>query len=100
MKTLTPEEIRASLRLLDPWKRRGCVITREFRLKDFVEAMRFENAVARIAEKVQHHPDIDIRWNTVRLALTTHDAGGLTTMDFEVAQAIEKNYGSNRRPLL
>lgn len=67
------------------WKRRGAVIQRTFEFPDFVVAMKFVNAAARAAEKQGHHPDIDIRWNRVTLALTTHDAGGLTDADFKLA---------------
>jgi 4a-hydroxytetrahydrobiopterin dehydratase len=52
--------------------------------------MKFVNAVARLAERLQHHPDIDIRWNRVTLRLTTHDAGGLTRMDYELASRISR----------
>ena len=68
------------------WRRRGKVIHREFTYADFPVAMRFVNAVARAAEAANHHPDIDIRWNRVLLALTTHDAGGLTEKDFALAE--------------
>jgi len=59
--------------------------------------MKFVNALAKLAEKAQHHPDIDIRWNKVTLTLTTHDEGGLTTRDFEVAGRIDKLVGSARQ---
>jgi 4a-hydroxytetrahydrobiopterin dehydratase len=68
------------------WQRNGEVISRTFQFKDFPAAMEFVNAVALAAEQVQHHPDIDIRWNKVTLALTTHDAGGLTEKDFALAR--------------
>jgi 4a-hydroxytetrahydrobiopterin dehydratase len=68
------------------WRRNGEIISRTFQFKDFPAAMQFVNAVAQIAEQVQHHPDIDIRWNKVTLALTTHDAGGLTEKDFAMAR--------------
>jgi 4a-hydroxytetrahydrobiopterin dehydratase len=62
------------------------VIARTFEFKDFPAAMNFVNAVATLAEQAQHHPDIDVRWNKVTLALTTHDAGGLTEKDFALAR--------------
>lgn len=71
---------------LPDWQRNGEIITRTFRFKDFPAALKFVNAVGEIAEQVQHHPDIDIRWNKVTLALTTHDAGGLTEKDFSLAR--------------
>jgi 4a-hydroxytetrahydrobiopterin dehydratase len=71
---------------LPQWKRHGDVITRTYEFEDFPAAMKFVNAVAAHAEQVQHHPDIDVRWNKVTLALTTHDAGGLTEKDFALAR--------------
>ncbi len=58
--------------------------------EDFVRSMRFVNRVASRAESMNHHPDISIRYNKVRLALTTHDEGGLTTKDFELARKINR----------
>ena len=66
------------------------MIRRTYRFKDFPAAMRFVNAVARRAEKAWHHPDIDIRWNQVTLVLTTHDAGGLTDKDFDLAAKCDR----------
>ena len=63
---------------------------REYIFKDFAEALEFVNRVGAIAEALQHHPEIDIRWNKVRLLLTTHSKRGLTELDFAVATAIEK----------
>lgn len=86
MKPLTPAEIRLSRHRVPHWTRRGAVLRRTFEFNDFVAAMKFVNSVARVAEKVQHHPDIDIRWNRVTLRLTTHDANGLTERDFSLAE--------------
>lgn len=55
----------------------------------FVAAINFVVAVGRLAEEADHHPDIDIRWRLVRLALVTHDAGGLSELDFSLARAID-----------
>ena len=77
--------VKAALKTVPEWKRRGATLHREFEFPDFLAAMKFVNAVARAAEKACHHPDIDIRWNRVRLALTTHEAGGLTGRDFVLA---------------
>jgi len=65
-------------------------LVRTFTFQDFVGALRFVNRVADLAEAASHHPDIDIRYNRVRLALTTHDAGGLTGKDFELAAAADQ----------
>lgn len=59
-------------------------------MKDFVHAMGFVNSVALLAEKANHHPDIDIRWNKVMLTLSTHSEGGLTAKDFALAKEIEQ----------
>ena len=89
MARLNPNQIKAALATVPQWKRRGAVITRTFEFKDFPAAIKFVNALARLAEKAGHHPDIDIRWNKVTLALTTHDQGGLTEKDFALAQKID-----------
>jgi 4a-hydroxytetrahydrobiopterin dehydratase len=68
------------------WQCRGQVISRTYEFADFAAAMEFVNAVAALAEAAQHHPDIDVRWNRVTLALTTHDAGGLTVKDVALAR--------------
>lgn len=64
------------------------MISRTVMLKDFVAAMGFVQSVALLAEKADHHPDIDIRWNRVTLTLSTHSAGGLTEKDFALAALI------------
>jgi 4a-hydroxytetrahydrobiopterin dehydratase len=81
-----PARIGPALSALPQWQRNGEIISRTFEFKDFPAAMDFTNAVATIAEQAQHHPDIDVRWNKVTLALTTHDAGGLTEKDFALAR--------------
>ena len=63
---------------------------RTLTFKDFPEAMKFVNQVAALADQAGHHPDIDIRYNKVRLALVTHDAGGITENDMSLAQHIDK----------
>lgn len=90
MSKLTPKEIKAALPAMSKWRKKGGAITRAFEFKDFLAAMKFVNAVARLAEKAWHHPDIDIRWNQVTLTLTSHDAGGLTAKDFELAQRFDR----------
>jgi 4a-hydroxytetrahydrobiopterin dehydratase len=71
------------------WEIDGDNISRTFEFDEFMEAIDFVNSVAEIAEEAQHHPDIDIRFNTVLLTLTTHDLGGLTKSDFDVAARID-----------
>ena len=76
---LTAEEIAEESARLDSWQRTGGEITRQFA---------FVNAVAVLAEQANHHPDIDIRWNKVLLRLSTHSKGGLTRLDFDLAEKI------------
>lgn len=89
MALYTDEQITRELQSLKDWSRDGREIKKTFQLKDFVHAMGFVNSVALLAEKANHHPDIDIRWNKVTLTLATHSAGGLTEKDFALAHAIE-----------
>jgi len=90
MAKLTASEIKLALQDRPGWRKRGNTITRTHAFKDFVAAIKFVNRVARQAEKAWHHPDITIRWNQVTLTLTTHDAGGLTAQDFELAGQFDR----------
>lgn len=85
MDRMSEAEIRKALESLPDWSETGGTIHRTFQFKDFVESMKFVNAVAGAAEANQHHPDILVRWNKVTLTLSTHDAGGITTKDFALA---------------
>jgi len=90
MPLVNPSEIACSLVKIPSWNLDGLVIRRTYQFHDFAEAMHFVNWVAQVAEDSNHHPDIDIRWNRVTLALTTHDQGGLTNLDFEMAARCDK----------
>ena len=90
MAKLTPAQIKSALAAVPGWKKQIAIIRRTYSFKDFPDAMKFVNAVAKLSEKAWHHPDIDIRWNKVTLALTTHDAGGLTGKDFELAGKFDR----------
>lgn len=87
---LTPVEVREALKSLPLWARQGKSIRRTYAFADFPAAIRFVSAIARVAEKAWHHPDIDIRWNKVTLTLTTHDEGGLTEKDFKIALQFDR----------
>lgn len=89
MALLTNAERQELTTSLVDWTIDGELLRRTFVLRDFVEAMGFVAQVALLAEKANHHPDIDIRWNRVTLALTTHDAGGLTDKDANLARRID-----------
>lgn len=87
---LTAKQIKDALPAVPQWRRKGQIIARTYEFKDFPAAIRFVNAVARLAEKAWHHPDIDIRWNKVTVALTTHDEGGLTGKDIALAEKFDR----------
>jgi 4a-hydroxytetrahydrobiopterin dehydratase len=86
---MDPAKIILALSALPQWTRSGEIISRTFVFKDFPAAMKFTNDVATLAEQAQHHPDVDIRWNKVTLALTTHDTSGLTEKDFVLAKQFD-----------
>jgi 4a-hydroxytetrahydrobiopterin dehydratase len=88
MALLTENQIRERLARLPGWERRGNEIRRTWSFADFEASMAFVNKVAALARAADHHPDIDIRYSKVTLALSTHDAGGLTARDFDLAEAI------------
>ena len=87
---LSEAEISAQLSALSDWTRQGDEIRKLFRLASFPAAIAFVTHIGFLAEAAGHHPDIDIRWRKVTLALTTHDAGGLTQKDFDLAAQIDK----------
>ena len=90
MPKLSIAQTKVRLATVPEWKKQARTLTRTYQFKDFPKAIRFVNAVARLAEKAWHHPDIDIRWNKVTLTLTTHDAGGLTEKDFDLARRFDR----------
>jgi 4a-hydroxytetrahydrobiopterin dehydratase len=72
------------------WTRDGESLVANFEFKDFAGAINFVNRVAEKAEEANHHPDIDIRWNKVRLVLSTHSEGGITQKDLDLARQISR----------
>ena len=86
---LSEDSISSGLKQLRGWTRSGKEIRKTIECSDFVHAMGLVNSIALLAEKADHHPDIDIRWNKVMLVLSTHSAGGLTENDFNLAKAID-----------
>jgi 4a-hydroxytetrahydrobiopterin dehydratase len=89
-KILDQAQIQMSLASLPEWKLERGELVRTLTFNDFLQAMKFVNHVAELADMAGHHPDIDIRYNKVRLALVTHDAGGITQSDISLAQDIDK----------
>ncbi|MFM8237119.1 MAG: 4a-hydroxytetrahydrobiopterin dehydratase [Actinomycetota bacterium] len=89
MERSTEAEIAAALERLPGWARSGDEIEKRFERPSFADAVAFVVRIGFLAEAADHHPDLDVRWRTVRVALTTHDAGGLSERDFALAAAIE-----------
>jgi len=90
MPALSSNEINHALTTIPDWRLERGALVRDFSFSDFREAMSFVNSVAAVAERAGHHPDIDIRYNKVSLALSSHDAGGITDRDFSLATEIGK----------
>ena len=90
MALLPDEQIRSFTEGNADWKWSDSEITRTFEFEDFNEAMGFVTRVALEAEKANHHPDIDIRWNKVTLTLSTHSEGGITEMDLDLATTADR----------
>jgi 4a-hydroxytetrahydrobiopterin dehydratase len=87
---LLDKEIARRLKPLKAWKRKGKALTRVYKFSSFVPAVAFVNHVAGLAEGMDHHPDILIEYSEVTLTLSTHSAGGLTALDFELAEKIDR----------
>ena len=86
---LSNDDIAERLNAAPGWEREGNWIRKQFQFPDFKGAVAFVNRVAEAAEAMDHHPDIDVRYNKVKLLTSTHSAGGLTEMDFELARRID-----------
>jgi 4a-hydroxytetrahydrobiopterin dehydratase len=93
MDRIDERELQISLNRLRGWNRSGETLQRTFQFSDFKAALGFVNQVGEKAEELQHHPDIDIRYNKVTLLLTSHDAGGLTRRDLTLAGYIDEIAG-------
>jgi 4a-hydroxytetrahydrobiopterin dehydratase len=86
---LEADELKSALKKCPEWEHEKNAITRTIEFEEFNDAIDFVNDLAEIAEEAQHHPDITIRHNKVTLKLTTHDAGGVTNLDIELAQRVD-----------
>ena len=89
MEKLSQQDIELRLQEYPDWTLSGDALQRTFSFEDFVGAMSFVSRIADLAEEHQHHPDIMIRYSKVTLTLTTHDAGGLTEKDFNLARDLD-----------
>ena len=90
---LNDEQADARLEELEGWSREGGAIERSLEFDDFMEAIEFIGQLAPHAEELDHHPEIFNVYNEVDIKLTTHDAGGLTALDFELARRIDELVG-------
>ncbi len=88
-RAMTEDEVVAGLAALPAWSGDTGAIQRSVQAPTFLAAVQLVTEIAAVAEEMDHHPDIDIRWRTVRLALSTHDAGGVTVLDLEQARRID-----------
>jgi 4a-hydroxytetrahydrobiopterin dehydratase len=91
MQKLGYKELKEAMEKLPGWRLDEGKLLRDFKFPDFVTAMAFVNKIAGIAESAGHHPDIDIHYNKVRLGLVTHDAGGITAKDVEMAERLNQS---------
>ncbi|HSA57841.1 MAG TPA: 4a-hydroxytetrahydrobiopterin dehydratase [Gemmatimonadaceae bacterium] len=90
---LSDIEIQRELGALPGWSRRGNALTKTFECPDFPSAIAFVNRMADVAEGMNHHPDIDIRYTRVACHLSTHSAGGITRKDIQLAAKIDEVFG-------
>jgi 4a-hydroxytetrahydrobiopterin dehydratase len=86
MPALTSEQINLHLKTIPDWSKRAQTICRTFKFEGFLMSIAFVRRIAKRAQKINHHPDIDIRFDKVKLTLTTHDEGGITEKDFSLAR--------------
>jgi 4a-hydroxytetrahydrobiopterin dehydratase len=89
MALLSDDEIQNRLEPLEGWKREGDAIRKQFKLDDFKGSVDFVNRLTPVAEEMNHHPDLEISWNTVTVRVSTHSEGGLTENDFELASKVD-----------
>ena len=90
MPALTTKQVSLYLKAVPNWSKRAQTILRTFKFEGFLNSIDFVNRIARKAQKINHHPDIDIRFNQVMLKLTTHDEGGITEKDFSLARQCDE----------
>ena len=90
MALLSESEIDARLAGLSDWERSGPAISKRFDRGDFVGSIEFVSSLVEPAEAMNHHPDLEISWDTVTVTLSTHSEGGLTESDFELAAKIDR----------
>ena len=90
MPALTTKEINLHLKTVPDWSKRAKTICRTFKFDEFMTGIAFVRRIAKQAQKLNHHPNIDIRFDKVKLTLTTHDEGGITEKDFSLARQCDE----------
>jgi 4a-hydroxytetrahydrobiopterin dehydratase len=83
------EEIAERLKTLDGWRAADEKLTKNYKFDDFARSLELVNKIGAIAERRDHHPDIRFGWGYAEISVTTHDAGGVTARDFELAKEID-----------
>ncbi|HXR31371.1 MAG TPA: 4a-hydroxytetrahydrobiopterin dehydratase [Solirubrobacterales bacterium] len=89
MALLDDAKIEARLSELEGWARKGGAIEKSFSCGDFVGSVRFVQSLVEPAEAMNHHPDLEVSWDTVTVTISTHSEGGLTAADFELAAKVD-----------
>jgi len=95
---LSDLEIHRALGGLPGWSRKGDVLTKTYSFARFADGIRFVTQVAELADMMNHHPDIDVRYTKITFTLSTHDAGGVTQRDLDLAKGIEQAAGFETKP--
>jgi 4a-hydroxytetrahydrobiopterin dehydratase len=94
MPRLSDDEVTSRLGELEGWERQGDAIVKSYKCNDFVGSVKLVDALTPVAEEMNHHPDLEISWDTVTVSITTHAQGGLTENDFELAGKIDSLGGT------
>jgi len=95
---LSDLEIHRALAALPAWSRKGDALNKTYSFARFADGIRFVNQVAGLADSMNHHPDIDVRYTNITFSLSSHDAGGITQRDLDLAKAIEQAAGFDQKP--
>lgn len=95
---LSDLEIRRALGTLPGWSRKGDALIKTYSFARFADGIRFVQQVAELADGMNHHPDIDVRYTNITFSLSSHDAGGITQRDLDLAKEIEQAAGFDQKP--
>jgi len=90
VRRLSERAVRTALKALPKWRLAGKRIVRVVRYEGFMPGVELLNEIAKVAEQMEHHPDVTVSYGKMRISVTTHDAGGLTELDFRLAERIEE----------